>query len=299
MHILENVSYSARVGSVSGFEPGVGDDLSYDSPRPVTRSEPVPGTQAIRRALDVLGAFTHGEVEMSISDLASACSLSPSTAHRICRALVAEGFLQQDEPTARYSLGHAAVLLGQLAQRNYGLDRALLLLKEVGEMTGESVNLGIHVDQAAMVLLRVESPHPLRFEQPPGTRVPLHASSMGKLFLAFSPDPDAVVRGLSHLPRFTPSTLCDRGTLLADLRQICERGYSVDDQEAILGVRCVGAPILDRQSNAVAAVAIQVPAPRFPDGRMEELTSLVVDLARRLRLVLPLDRAPFSMEISA
>lgn len=270
--------------------------LAGSSSEALGNAEPVPGTQAIRRALAVLHAFADGDAEMSISELAEACHLSPSTTHRICRALMMEGFLQQNEANTRYSLGHAAVLLGQLAQRNYGLDRVLMLLEEVGEKTGESVNLGIRVGDVVMVLMRVESFHPLRFEQAPGTKVPLHASAMGKAFLAFSPDAPVIIESLGPLERFTPTTICDPEALLGELERIREQGYSIDDEEGIVGVRCVGVPVLDRRGASVAAVAVQVPAPRLPKSRRAEITPLMLDLARKVADVVPVGRAPFAVE---
>lgn len=75
-----------------------------------------------------------------------------------------------------------------------------------------------------------------------------------------------------------------------------EQGYGIDDEEGIIGVRCVGVPVLDRRRAPVAVVALQVPAPRLPKSRLAEVTPHMLDLAGKVGNVLPPKRAPFSAE---
>ena len=102
----------------------------------------VAGTKAIDRALDVLSSFVDSP-EQGITDIATRSSLSPSTVHRIVRALVQSGYLEQSPETDRYHLGHAAHVLGQTARESWGCDRALPILERIGGLTGESVNMGV------------------------------------------------------------------------------------------------------------------------------------------------------------
>lgn len=292
--ISRGVTEAKRFPTKLQTGPSTATDDHRSAARVAEEKSVVQGTQAIGRAFAILRSFNVGRLELSISELASACQMSPSTTHRMCRALVVEGFLQQDESSARYSLGHASVLLGQLAQRSQGLDRALSMLKYVGTATGESINLGIRVGLIPTVLLRVESTFPLRLEQPPGTQVPIHASAIGKTFLAWSPDPKALLDSLKPLPRFTENTLITTNDLVKDIVTTRNRGYSIDDEEGILGVRCVGAPILDEAGIATAAVGIQVPAARMSKARFAELGEMSMTLGRDLAKVLLQGRSPFA-----
>ena len=138
--------------------------------------------------------------ELGITELAARHQLSPSTAHRIARALVDAGFLEQDERTERYRLGVGLAELGLLTLRRIGVDSARPLLEELSAATGESVNLGVRRGDSVLVLVRVVSDQPLRFEQPEGSSVPIHTSAMGKALLAFSADPVTEVDGLAALP---------------------------------------------------------------------------------------------------
>lgn len=242
------------------------------------------GTQAIDRSLAVLSSFVQHS-EQGISDIASNLAISPSTVHRIVQALVAAGYLVQDAETDRYRLGHAAVVLGQSARESFGLERALPILRRLGGETGESVNLGVRDGAEVVVVMRVQSVQPLRFDQPAGTRISLHCSSMGKSLLAFG-DPD-----LSEIT-FTPvtsHTLTTAAVLAESLEQTRKLGYSTDVEESIMGVSCVGAPILDSGGRAIAAIAVQGPTVRMTVERQAHLGPRIVAAANEIGLAMGLD----------
>lgn len=252
-----------------------------------SQAETVAGAQAVTRALAVLTHLSQAGTDVGVTEIANALSLTPSTVHRLVRALVADGFVAQNEATERYYLGRAAVLLGQAAQRNLGLDLALPVLERLGADTGESVNLVVREDASGVVVLHIASRMPLRFEQPPGSRIALHGSSTGKALLAFADDWATTVQRLpTPLAQLTPKTLYRAADLRRDLREIRTRGYSIDDEESIAGVRCVGAPVLN-DGSARAAIAVQAPAVRMPYQRIHELGPVVIAAAREVARLLP------------
>jgi IclR family transcriptional regulator, acetate operon repressor len=236
----------------------------------------------VERALDVLRCFETAGGDLGVTEIAHRTGLSVSTAHRLTRALCAGGLLVQDPRTERYQLGPILVVLGRRAEDRLGYARALPSLESLADKTGESVNLGIRSGSEVLVVLDVASPQPLRFAQAPGSRVAIHASAMGKCLLAFAPDPAASVRGLGELTRFTDRTLADPTELEADLAAIRRRGWALNDEERNLGVRALAAPVLDGNGTAVAAVAVQGPALRLSDARLDELAALLVETTRAL-----------------
>jgi len=253
------------------------------------RDEKLVGTQAIRRACAVLALFRDTRSDLGIAQIAAAVALRPSTVHRIVRALVAEGYLAQNTETDRYYLSRSAVMLGMAAQRELGLSAVMPILERIGAHTSESVNLGVPDGTHALVVLRVESPMPLRFDQPPGTRVPLHASAMGKSLLAFGgSDVDTYLGDIGgRLPRYTPATITSPDALRKELAETRARGYSIDHEESITGVRCVGAPILAPEGTARAAMAIQAPTVRMPGSRIDDLAEQVMTAAKEIAEILP------------
>jgi IclR family transcriptional regulator, acetate operon repressor len=237
------------------------------------------GAQSVERALVVLRCFEHADRSLGVSEIAAATGLTVSTAHRLTRALCAGGLLMQDPRSERYQLGPTAVVLGKRAEEQLGYARALPALESLAESTGESVNLGVRSGPDVLVVLAVPSPQPLRFDQLPGSRVPIHTSAMGKCLLAFAPatpgDHMDALSGLPRLARFTDRTITRRDRLAAELQRTRERGWALNDEERNAGVRAVAAPVLDAAGSAVAAVAVQGPAMRLPDDRLAPLARAV------------------------
>jgi len=242
------------------------------------------GTQAIDRAFEVLSTFVD-HPQQGITDIAERTALKPSTVHRIVRALVASGYLEQREDTDHYRFGHAALVLGQSAREALGFDLAMPILEQLGGETGESINMGVRDGGEVVVVLRVESVQPLRFDQPAGSRIALHCSSMGKSLMAFGDD------DMSGMPltKVTPTTISTKTALQQELVQIRERGFSFDVEESIPGVSCVGAPVLDADGQAVAAIAVQAPTVRMPKERQAAIGRRLIvaadEISRGLRLV--------------
>jgi IclR family acetate operon transcriptional repressor len=249
------------------------------------------GTQAIGRALAVLKLLAAQNGELGTTRIAEHLGLSSGTAHRVVRALVAEGLVAHNPRTDSYYLGTGTILLGQAAQRGFGLDKALPVLEQINAETQESVNLVVREGDESVVMLRVQSTLPLRFEQHPGARFPLYTTASGKAILAYSPDAEDYLAALPRqLSKITEHTLGSPDQLAAQLEEIRGRGYSVDEEENVAGVRCVGAPVLDSDGRAQAALVIQVPAVRMPPARVRELGGRAVTAAKEIARFVPVNR---------
>jgi DNA-binding IclR family transcriptional regulator len=245
------------------------------------------GAQSVERALSVLRCIADAGGDVGVSEIAARTGLSVSTAHRLVQALRVAGIVAQDEQTERYHLGPGAVALGRRAEARLGYDRLLPHLRELGARTGESISVGTRVGTEMLVVLHVDSPHPLRFDQTPGSRVPIHASAIGKVLLAFSEDPESEIRALGPLAKVTEATLTDPAKLLQDVLTTRRRGWSINDGERDVGVRTIAAPLLGPDGTAWAGVAIQGPAARLPDGRVEELGGALAETAAAMSHAVP------------
>jgi DNA-binding IclR family transcriptional regulator len=234
------------------------------------------GSQSVERALAVLRALAASDDDLGVTDVAARTGLSVSTTHRLLQALRNDGLVAQHPRTERYHLGPALVALGRRAEARMPFEHLLPRLEQLAAETGESVSLGTRVGDEVLIVLHVDSPHPLRFDQPPGTFVPVHASGIGKALLAFAPDPEDEVAALAELGAFTPATLTSRAALLADLARTRQRGWALNDGERFGGVRTMAAPLRDRAGRAWAGVAIQGPAARLTDDRLDELAPLLL-----------------------
>lgn len=230
----------------------------------------------------MLRVFEREGAELGVSQIAAAVDLPVSTVHRMVRALVSAGLLAQDSDSDRYHLGSSIAVLGQLASERLGYDAARPVLERLANETGESVNLGVLAGTEVLVVVRVSSRQALRFDQAPGTRVPAYASAMGKALLATGGDGprDAA---LAAMPPLTRRTITTRRALEAELRQVRDRGWALNDEERVPGVRAVAAPVLDRVGRPLAAVAVQGPSVRMTDDRVplvaEQVQSAAFEIA--------------------
>jgi DNA-binding IclR family transcriptional regulator len=241
------------------------------------------GSQSVERALAVVRCLAASDDDLGVSDVAARTSLTVSTAHRLLQALRADGLVAQDPRTERYHLGPGLVALGRRAEARVPFDHLMPHLEALATATGESVSLGTRVGDDVLIVLHVDSPQPLRFDQPPGTFVPVHASAIGKALLAFSPDPAAAVGDLDDLGAFTDATLTTREALLADLAVTRERGWALNDGERFAGVRTMAAPVMDATGAAWAGLSVQGPATRLTDERLPELAATLLATAGALR----------------
>lgn len=249
------------------------------------------GTQAIGRAMAVLQLFIDAEGDLEVSEIVNRLSLTPGTAHRVVKALVAGGFLTRNPATDGYFLGSTAILLGQAAQRTLGADRAMPLLRQLNSETDESVNLVVRDGDESVVIMRVPCTLPLRFEQHPGARFPLYATASGKALMSFAADTHGYLGRLPHqLPAVTRHTVPTAGRFAEELDHTRERGYSIDKEQNVDGVSSIGAPVLDPHGRAHAAVVIQAPSVRLPESRMRQLAPRLCQVARQVAEILPSER---------
>jgi len=223
-------------------------------------------------------------------NLADAVRLSgwpkPSV-HRMLGQLEA-GALLAREPGGRTYL--AAPRLLRLAETllDAGMPQGVrhAVLRQLVADIGESCNLTALAGAEVVYLDRVESALPLRIELRPGTRVPLHCTASGKLFLAFmTPARRAALLDRLPLTRHTAATLTGRDALEAQLDRIAVQGHAVDAAEFVDGLVCVAVPVPDRRG-VRCAVALQAPAARLPLAKalqqVPRLNEAATALARTL-----------------
>ncbi|MEU1183280.1 IclR family transcriptional regulator [Streptomyces sp. NPDC005820] len=227
-------------------------------PQRIPTTAPAPaGAQAVLRALGVLDCFREYSAEgLSASDIARRMDLSVSTAHRLARTLLAAGFLDQDDSTARYQLGSVVAELGQLAFHQRGLHRAAPELEQLSLRTSATADLAIRSGRHALILVG-------RSVQPgtgPGLRRPLHSTALGKVLLAWArPDDEVSETILDDLPLepLTDRTITDPDALRRELALVRADGYALNDGESAVGVRTLAVPVLDRAGRAHAALAVR------------------------------------------
>lgn len=228
--------------------------------------------QALDRGLTVLRALSKSN-GMTLSDVALQVGMPASTAHRILITLQKYQFVEHDENTQHWSIGIEAFRVGSAyLERTNLVDAARQTMRELTASTGETANLAIADHGDVVFISQVESHNAIRAFFRPGTRGPMHASGIGKMLLACMTrkEVEAVLqqRGLEA---FTPRTLSTPNQLFEDLSNTRSRGWSFDDEERYLGMRCVASAIFNSYGEPVAGVSISGPTVRLPNSLVYEI----------------------------
>jgi DNA-binding IclR family transcriptional regulator/sugar lactone lactonase YvrE len=252
---------------------------------PIVPSERhVDGTAALDKALDVLDAVGASPSGVSQQALAQRLGLPRTTLYRLLGTLAARGLLRRDPARHVYALGARCFEYARAAYAMPDLVAAAATeLRALRDMTGETTYLATRDGHEAVSLERCDGAHGQRSHSAVGQRKPLHCTSQGKALLAALPPEqrDAIVKEL-RLEAVTPHSITDRRRLHAELRLTATRGWSIDDEEIVPGVRCCGAPIVDAAGQVRGALSVAGPAFRLSIERLHLIGPEVAEAARRV-----------------
>ncbi|MCG2775361.1 MAG: IclR family transcriptional regulator [Desulfobacterales bacterium] len=204
------------------------------------------GAPSVKKAFEILGALSSSKEGLGVSEIARGLNMAKSTVHGMTSTLEELGVVMRDPHTKRYRLGLTLFELGRLAYSQIDLKTlARPIMEELMEKTQTSVFLGILNWEHVTVLDIVESRQDLKITAPIGTAIPLFAGAVGKVFLASMKEEQTkkIVRS-KGLTRFTKNTIVDPELYYQELRSVRKKGYAVDDEEYLLGVRAVASPIV-------------------------------------------------------
>jgi IclR family acetate operon transcriptional repressor len=223
----------------------------------------------------------------SLQSLAEETGIPKPTLHRMLQQLENAGLLERSGDSRQYGTG---VRLRKLAENlllndSFHGARHGVLRSLVNEV-GESCNLTALSGSEVMYLDRVETPAPLRFYLHSGSRVPVHCSASGKLFLA-SMAPAQRQRLLAHatLEAFTPKTLTNLDALEEEIKQVKRQGFALDNEEFLPGLLCIAVMVPSASGRSNLCVAVQAPIMRLtPEKALGLLPALhrAVDALSRI-----------------
>ncbi len=253
-------------------------------PRPTQKAY---SSRLLDRSIALLRLLATGPPERRLADF-SESGLHKSTVFRLLEALRRHRLVAMDETTGAYRLGLGLFDLGLAAVSRLDVGRcAPPFLDALVAETGETASLGIFEYPEVVYIQRVECAQPLRLPLSAGRRAPAYCTGIGKVILAHL-EPARIDRYLNEIPLkpLTSTTLVNGNALRDDLRLIRARGWSLDDEEIFLGLRCVAAPIFDFEGRVVAGVSVAGPTSRIPRDTLAHLSSKVmataVEISKRL-----------------
>jgi IclR family acetate operon transcriptional repressor len=239
--------------------------------------------QVIDRSARLMEAIASSDQPASLKILSAETSLHPSTAFRILGSLIEVGFVERDT-AGHYFIGRKIRSMSDSVRTGVDLrEVARDVMEQLRDQIGETVNLTVREGDEVIYIERATPNRMMRVEQVIGSRAPLHVTAVGKLMLAELGD--AFIRAYSErsgLKAYTPHTLSSQEALVKKVHEASARGYSYDDEEAEVGVGCIGVLIRDAQGNVVAGLSISAPIERRQDEWAQLLQQAADTISQRL-----------------
>ncbi len=254
-------------------------------PRIVKRaSQETPSIQSLDRGLVILEAVAKSADPMSLTDLAALLHIDRSSVFRLANTLKRRGYLAISSRGKDYILGPSIWRLS----RQYDWSNMLVTishehLKKLALETNETAHLAVREGKRALFIDHATANHMISVAGQTGELVPLYCTAHGKALLADCDAPQLQnILGPQPLTSYTPQTMTGLRKLVKHCAEIKRLGYATDEAEFQEGIRCVAAPIRDRDGSVIASIGISAPMTRFPRERLAECSEQVMSIAHTI-----------------
>lgn len=263
----------------------------------VTSIRRKPDSGTLGKALDVLDVIALSDTPPRFTDLLGQVDQPRGTLHRQISNLVAEGLVSVN---ADHSYVPGLRLL-KLAARAWSGNTFRLLaephIRNLHQLTGETVHLGLMSGLEVIYLDKIESKQTVRMHSQVGNASPLYCTGVGKAMLALLPPDECAKRAAQFAyVQHTPTTLHTPKLLLAEIDDIRATGISHDREEHEPGIRCVAAGLSDNAQGIIAGVSVTAPAFRIAEDDIEKWQVLVLETARAIEMDMEARLGPRSQE---
>jgi DNA-binding IclR family transcriptional regulator len=242
--------------------------------------------QSVDRAVTIMEILAR-EGEAGVTELAGELGVHKSTAFRLVSALEGRGMVAQDAQRGKYRLGMGVLrLAGATTARLDVVQESRPVTRALAVEVAETVNVTVPVGDEVLYVDQVAGPSVLQVRNWVGQRLPAHATSNGKVLLAFLPEPELSRWLAGRRERFTDRTITGRRELEQELALVRERGYATAADEMEFGLTTIAAPVRNAERRVVASVSASGPSFRIPPERIPEIAEAVrraaAEISRRL-----------------
>jgi DNA-binding IclR family transcriptional regulator len=209
---------------------------------------------AVQRAFQLLKLVAESPAEQSLSGIARDLGWSKSTTHGLIQSLLTVGALEQGPLGKKIVLGPTIVELAFQSWNYFQVgDKARPILESLRDQIGETVFLGVLGRSRGIIVATAESQKSLKISAPPGTSISLLAGALGKVYLASLPeDQTAQFIQERELPKYTDKTITGKSEYIAEINQVRQNGYAIDDEEYLPGVRAIAIGVGNRRGLPLA-----------------------------------------------
>ncbi|MCR3753654.1 IclR family transcriptional regulator [Lentzea californiensis] len=241
--------------------------------------------QSVDRAISVLELLAQGEA--GITEIAGELGVHKSTVSRLVSVLESRGLVEQLGERGKYAIGFGVVRLAGAATGRMDLTKlGQPVCQTLADSFGETVNIAVHDAGVAINITQARGSAAVSAVNWIGQRTPLHATSSGKVLLAYLPVDERKRLVSLPLDSYTESTLVDGDRLLAELETVASQGFAACFEELELGLHAVAVPVRGHRGEVVAAMSASGPSYRLSRQRVAEIvptmSSAAADLSAQL-----------------
>ncbi|NNN19323.1 MAG: IclR family transcriptional regulator [Acidimicrobiaceae bacterium] len=253
------------------------------NPPPADDSKSGRTVNAVVNAMEILRELGRAGKPVGVHAIASQKGLAVSTVHRLLTSLVDQEFAVQVPETSEYTLGRGLLELLSDMVKQFDVRRSLRpVMERLNMSTKETVHLAVAVHSQIMDVDVIDSPQTVGVRADIGSLLPIHATSVGKIFLAYSlPFRTALLSGELPLPRLTPNTITEPKDLFAEIEKIARRGYSLNLGGRSEQTAGAAVPIFGLNGELVAALGVSGPISRYPT--LEHLEHLAQEILQEVQ----------------
>ncbi len=247
-------------------------------------SIPIPAGSAILRAFRILETLSRFDEPPQLAAIAQSVELPKPTVLRILGTLEYAGLVAREPDSKRYSFADRInSFAGQVLMSSPLRATRHAIMEELVEQIGETSSFSIAAGAYAQYLDRIEVHWPVRVNLGPGSRVPLHASASGKIFLSHMAKRGRE-RYLTQAPLIahTHNTLTEPARINAELAAVKDKGYALDHEEFLPGITCMAVPVRNNDNKVVGALAMSAPVERLKGIDIPDFLPAMRDAAQAL-----------------
>ena len=240
---------------------------------------------SLEKALSILELVLDQGRDLSITEISQKLGMGKGTVHRILRTLTARKFFQQDSKTKMYGLGVRTLEIGMVPKKEKFLRKAMApFLMDLYETCRETVNAAVWEYNEIRYIYRLESEKMLRISATADARFPGYCAATGKILLSYFSNEDIrqIYGRKKELEKYTERSISSVDALIREIEKVRVNKVAIDDEETLVGVYCVAAPVLGSKGECVAAISISAPKNRMTANIGVTFAELVSETARKI-----------------
>lgn len=214
--------------------------------------------QSVERAIRLIEILAEENREMSLTELSKRAGWPKSTTYGLLSTLRDYHYVDQNAENGHYRLGIRLFELGNLVARNWHIRTlAQPVMQRLNNQTGEMIQLAAEDKGEVLYIEKLDSTHMMRIVSDIGARLPMHCTGLGKVLLAYKKPAEVKwILNMHGMAARTKRTITDPARMEKELADIRKKGYAVDDGEIMESLRCIAAPIRDREGDVRYAVSV-------------------------------------------